>query len=165
MTRAQTAAQGPALAIRPARTTAETAEAKALCLAYAQSLGFSLCFQGFDQEMAEFPGKYAPPTGALLIAERAGQVVGVVALRALDQGIAEMKRLYVAPEARGLDLGRRLAEAICAEAKRLGYRAIRLDTLPSMGAAIALYRSMGFRDIAPYTHNPVEGALFLERAL
>jgi ribosomal protein S18 acetylase RimI-like enzyme len=115
--------------------------------------------------MAEVPGKYAPPTGALLIAERAGQVVGVVALRALDQGIAEMKRLYVAPEARGLDLGRRLAEAICAEAKRLGYRAIRLDTLPSMGAAIALYRSMGFRDIAPYTHNPVEGALFLERAL
>jgi len=165
MLRAQTAAAKRKTTIRPATGADDIANAKALCLAYAESLGFSLCFQGFDQEIAEFPGKYAPPTGALLIAEREGEPLGVVALRDLGEGVGEMKRLYVKPEARGLDLGRRLAEAICAEAKRLGYRAVRLDTLPSMGAAIELYRSMGFRNIAPYTHNPVAGAMFLEKSL
>lgn len=146
-----------------ARGTADTGAAKALCLEYAEALGYSLCFQGFDKEMAEFPGNYVPPRGALFLAKSGGRPVGVVALRDLGDDIAEMKRLYVKPEARGLDLGRRLAETVVTEAKELGYRAIRLDTLPTMTAAIALYRDMGFRDIPAYTHNPVEGALFLER--
>lgn len=151
--------------IDPVTTADDVAAAKALCFEYAETLGFSLCFQGFDKEMAEFPGKYAPPMGALFLAKAGETPIGVVALRDLGQGVAEMKRLYVKPQARGQDLGRRLAERICAEAFNLGYRSIRLDTLPSMQAAIALYRDMGFVDIAPYTHNPVEGALFLEKRL
>lgn len=151
--------------IAPATSPDDIAAAKALCLEYAESLGFSLCFQGFDKEMEDFPGKYGPPLGSLLLAKEGTQAVGVVGLRDLGQGVGEMKRLYVKPEARGHDLGKRLAERICAEAFHLGYGAVRLDTLPSMQAAIALYRSMGFVDIPPYAHNPVEGALFLEKSL
>ncbi len=149
-----------------AATPEQIADVKALCLEYAESLGFSLCFQGFDQEMAEFPGKYARAAGgALLLGLVDGRVAGAVALRDLGDGACEMKRLFVRPFARGTGLGRRLAEAIIAEGRGLGYRAMRLDTLPSMEAAIALYRRLGFRVIPPYTYNPVPGAMFFERAL
>lgn len=159
-------APGATIAIVTATTPEQIAEAKALCLEYAESLGFSLCFQGFDREMAEFPGKYARDSGgALLLGLVDGRIAGAVALRDLGERVCEMKRLYVRSFARGTGLGRRLAEAIIAEAGRLGYRAMRLDTLPSMAAAVALYRGLGFRPIPPYTYNPVPGAMFFERAL
>jgi ribosomal protein S18 acetylase RimI-like enzyme len=111
--------------------------------------------------MAAFPSGYAPPRGALLLAERDGAIVGAVGLRDLGEGRCEMKRLYLRPTARGGGLGRRLAEAVIAEGRRLGYRAMRLDTLPTMDRALALYRAMGFNEIAPYYHNPL-GGVFLE---
>ena len=155
----------PNVAVRKPRDAAEIGAAKALFLDYARSLNFSLCFQDFDAEMAGFPGKYAPPTGALLLAVVDGVPVGAVGLRDLGGGVCEMKRLYVKPEFRALKLGRRLAEALVAEARALGYRAMRLDTLPDMQSAQALYRSMGFRDIPPYYDNPIEGARYMEHDL
>jgi putative acetyltransferase len=158
-------AADPAAILAEPANQAELAAAKDLMLAYARSLDFELCFQGFDEEMAAFPGVYAGPRGALLLASVAGQPAGVVALRPLDEGTCEMKRLYVSPAYRGMGLGRRLAEAAIAQARARGYRAMRLDTVPSMTAAIALYRALGFRPIPAYTHNPVPGALFFEREL
>lgn len=149
--------------VRPARSAPEVAAARALFLDYAGTLGFSLDFQDFAGEMAAFPGDYAPPGGALLVAERDGAIVGAVGLRDLGDGACEMKRLYLKPESRRGGLGRRLAEAVVAEGRRLGYRAMRLDTLPSMTAALALYRAMGFREIAPYyAGNPFPEAVYLE---
>lgn len=139
-----------------------------LLRAYERGLGISLCFQDFESELAGLPGDYAPPDGALILAHGGGgELVGVVALRALDRaaGICEMKRLYVAPAGRGQGLGRRLAEAVMAEGRRLGYRAMRLDTLPSMREAQGLYDRLGFRDIANYNGNPVAGTRFLEKDL
>ena len=147
--------------VRPARSAADVAAAKALFLEYAGTLGFSLDFQGFDDEMAAFPGGYAPPKGALFVAERDGAIVGAVGLRDLGEDRCEMKRLYLRPAARSGGLGRRLAEAIVAEGRRLGYRAMRLDTMPGMERALALYRAMGFREVAPYYDNPL-GGIFLE---
>jgi putative acetyltransferase len=117
------------------------------------------------RELAELPGKYAPPRGCILFAESEGHVFGVVALRPLDDHACEMKRLYVRPEARGRGLGVRLAREIMAEARRLGYAAIRLDTHESMLAAIELYRALGFREIAAYNGSPVPGLYYFERAL
>ena len=114
-----------------------------------------------ETELAELPGKYAPPGGRLLLAWQGAQAVGCAALRPLPGGDCEMKRLYVRAQARGEQLGRRLAHQICREARAAGYTRICLDTLPSMESAQALYRSLGFRPIAPYVYNPIAGTKFL----
>jgi ribosomal protein S18 acetylase RimI-like enzyme len=137
-------------------------EVRTLLTEYAGSVGFDLCFQDFDRELRELPGGYAPPTGSLLLAVGEYGAEGCVALRRLDGQTSEMKRLYVQPRARGSGLGRRLALAIMAEARRIGYARMRLDTVPSMNEAIGLYESLGFRRIAPYRSNPIAGALFME---
>lgn len=151
--------------ISPA-TPAEIPVVRELLLEYASSLGFSLCFQGFDRELAELPGAYAPPTGALLVARIDGAIAGCVGMRRLDDTICEMKRLYVRPtHRRAGGVGRALADAIIAHA-RARYRAMRLDTIAAtMGAAIALYRSMGFVEIAPYYENPLPDAIYMELTL
>lgn len=132
---------------------------------YAATLGVSLCFQNFEAELAELPGRYAPPEGRLLLGRDQDEVVGAIAMRSLGDGIAEMKRLYVRPAYRGHGYGRLLAKRIIAEAHTAGYRAIRLDTLPMMAAAIVMYRALGFWEISPYYVNPVPGALFFELSL
>jgi GNAT superfamily N-acetyltransferase len=133
---------------------------------YADSLGFDLCFQNFEQELAGLPGQYAAPSGCLLLATVGDEPAGCVALKKLADGTCEMKRLYVRGRYRGTGLGRALAEQIIREARRLGYQAIRLDTVPAvMGSAVALYRSLGFRDIPAYCFNPVPGALCMELQL
>jgi len=152
------------VAIRPA-SGADIETVRALFDEYARELAVDLSFQGFAEERDGLPGAYAPPRGRLLLAEIDGSAAGCVALRPLDAGTAEMKRLYLRPAARGTGLGRRLALAVVAEARTAGYARLRLDTLPSMGPAIAMYRTLGFREIPAYRHNPVPGALFLELAL
>jgi ribosomal protein S18 acetylase RimI-like enzyme len=130
---------------------------------YAASLSFDLCFQNFQQELDGLPGDYAPPDGGLWLAvDDSGAPAGCVALRRLELGIGEMKRLYVRPEQRGTGLGRRLARKAMEEAAIVGYQRIRLDTTPEMGDAIRLYESLGFTRIAPYRPNPIEGAIYME---
>jgi ribosomal protein S18 acetylase RimI-like enzyme len=132
---------------------------------YASSLGIRLDFQNFDEELAALPGDYRPPAGRLLLAQWTGEPAGCVALRRIEGPICEMKRLYTRPKFRRLGIGRALCEAVMQEARRIGYQRMRLDTLPSMEAAKAMYLSFGFREIAPYCYNPVEGAMFLELEL
>lgn len=151
--------------VTPAATAEDLAHARALFEEYAASLDFSLCFQGFDAELATLPGRYAPPSGRLLLARVDGAVAGCVALRRIADGTCEMKRLFVRPAFLGTGCGRALAEAIVAEARGAGYAAMRLDTIPKMRPAIALYESLGFRDIPPYTENPIDGARYLELRL
>jgi putative acetyltransferase len=129
---------------------------------YSRGVGVDLCFQNFSKELAELPGDYRPPRGALLIALADGATAGCIALHAWDADVAEMKRLYVRPTARGSGLGRELTVATIDRARSAGYRRLRLDTLPSMQSAIALYRSLGFTEISPYRENPVPGSLFFE---
>ena len=133
-----------------------------LFVEYAQAIAVDLCFQDFERELTELPGRYAPPAGSLLLALDGTNAAGCVALRNIGDGICEMKRLYVRPAFRGKGLGRALASDIIAAAKQIGYERMRLDTLSSMKEAIALYQSLGFRHIAPYYDNPNRGAAFME---
>ena len=197
-------------------TSGDIGRAKALFLEYAASLGFELCFQSFDEELAGLPGEYAPPSGVLLIAvEEAvesafgpwgggsaedsgkvpaevsagvsaggsaegsaegfaegsgegfgdGEAMGCVALRRLDTETCEMKRLYVRPPSRGKGIGRTLVETTIGHARRIGYKRMRLDAIRNMTAAVGLYTSMGFEEIAPYRHNPIAGAVYMELSL
>jgi GNAT superfamily N-acetyltransferase len=152
-------------AIERAADPEDVEAVRRLFVEYQESLGVDLCFQGFDRELAELPGDYTPPGGRLLIARDDGAAVACVALRRLDAATCEMKRLYVQPSHRGLGLGRALAEAVISEARLTGYERMRLDTLPSMSEAAVLYERLGFRDIEPYTENPVPGARFLQLEL
>lgn len=136
-----------------------------LFLEYAESLGFDLCFQNFDKELANLPGEYAQPTGRLLLAVNGSASIGCVALRKFDEGACEMRRLYVKTEYRGRGIGKILTETIIIEAKSVGYRRLLLHTLPAMKSAFAMYRSMGFTEIPPYDPTPVEGAVFMDLKL
>ncbi len=150
------------VSITPAHESHHIPEIKTLFLEYAQSLNFSLCFQGFDKELDGLPGYYAPPRGALLAAKVGDAYAGCIALRPLEENICEMKRLFVRNQFRGLQIGKKLAVTILEEGSRLGYEKMRLDTVPIMQPAIALYRSLGFVEIPPYCENPVDGALYME---
>jgi putative acetyltransferase len=153
------------LQIRPADGPDDMQSVRELFQEYAASLDIDLCFQAFEEELATLPGKYAPPAGRLLLAVEDAEKAGCVALRPIGDGIAEMKRLYVRPAFRGRGVGRLLIAALLDESKQAGYTRVRLDTLPSMGAAITLYRSFGFYDIPPQPGHAVPGTLFLERRL
>ncbi len=151
--------------IRPARCEHDLATARELFLEYAAEIGHDLCFQSFQAELENLPGKYAPPAGELLIAWRDEHAVGCVAMRPLESDCCEMKRLYLRTSARGSGLGRRLAQEILACAARAGYRRMRLDTLSTMTAAQALYRSLGFVQCGAYYDNPLAGVVYMECAL
>ncbi len=153
------------LKILAAITNEDMRHIRALFEEYAASLDFDLNFQHFDQELAHLPGEYSEPHGCLLLARSDDLVAGCIALRAMDDGICEMKRLYVRPQFRKLGLGKMLVQAIIEKARQKGYRAMRLDTVPAMERAQALYRSFGFQEIAPYRYNPIEGAVFMELVL
>ena len=152
--------------VRVAQTAEDVEAVRALFLEYAASLGFDLAFQDFEHEVASLPGNYAPPRGALLLAMDGATPAGCIALRPWgDADTCEMKRLYVRPSMRGKRVGATLVARILDLARSRGYRRMRLDTVPGMEAAIALYRTAGFHDIAPYRPNPVAGALFMELEL
>ncbi len=153
------------VSINPAATPGEIALVRELFLEYARSLGFDLCFQGFDEELAGLPGSYAPPNGRLLLALSGPVAVGCVAVRPLEPEICEMKRLFVRPGHRGQGIGKILVDRIVQEARGIGYRAMRLDAIRTMEAAVRLYASMGFREIPPYRFNPIEGAVYMELSL
>ena len=171
------------LAITPARGDEDLAAVARLFREYQISIGTDLCFQGFEEELKTLPGHYAPPRGEILMARAGRAAAGVVALRPLPNyggarltcggsgldgaanGTCEMKRLYVRPAFRAAKLGRRLAERVIAEAQRLGYRRLVLDTLKDMTAAQALYRVLGFEEIEAYYENPLEGVRYFARAL
>jgi GNAT superfamily N-acetyltransferase len=165
--------------IRSAAAASDIECARALFVEYAQWLKVDLCFQGFDRELASLPGAYAPPRGALLLAGRPETAFACIALRPLDAApgcgcgaaakadtaIGEVKRLYVQPERRGEGWGARLAREVIDEARRIGYRELKLDTLEWMRAARSLYASLGFRECAPYYDNPLAGAVYMSLTL
>ncbi|TAJ89126.1 MAG: GNAT family N-acetyltransferase [Reyranella sp.] len=158
--------------IGPPRDTTDYDAIAELVREYSGSLGFSLDYQGFEAELADLRAKYGPPGGALLLARVDGESAGTVALRQLEPGIGEMKRLYVRPDFRrertesGNSIGRELAHRIVETARACGHRRLRLDTIgPQMEAAIKLYRTMGFTEIAPYYPSPVPGTVYMELVL
>lgn len=151
--------------IIPTQSAEHLLAARNLFMEYADALGVDLCFQGFQQELDALPGDYAPPDGRLLLAIEDDQAIGCVAVRNLGTGICEMKRLYVRSEHRGKGLGRKLSEAIIAEARAMGYKKMRLDSLTTLKEAAGLYRSLGFTEIAPYRFNPLPEAVFMELEL
>ena len=152
--------------VAQATSPSQIAEARELFLEYAQSLGFSLCFQSFDQELASLPGDYAPPDGRLLLATYENGLAGCVALHKLEPRICELKRRYLPPQFRGKGFGRALSDQIIAEARQIGYQCIRLDTVePVMKDAVAMYRKIGFQEIPPYRPNPIAGARYMELKL
>jgi GNAT superfamily N-acetyltransferase len=149
-----------------AEKPAQIEAARELFREYERRLRLDLCFQDFERELAELPGKYAAPEGRLLLAFVEGKAAGCIALRKLEKGVCEMKRLYVRSEFRGRGLGRLLVERSIAEARSLGYRKMRLDTLPGkMAKAVSLYEAHGFRAIPAYYHNPYGETLFMEKDL
>ena len=152
--------------IRQAETDDEIAITREIFREYEAWLGLDLCFQGFEDELKNLPGKYAAPGGRLYLARVDRSVAGCIALRPLGSEVCEMKRLFVREQFRGLQIGRLLIERVIADAKEIGYDAMRLDTFPpKMGKAVGLYESYGFRAIAPYYDNPNEGVLFMELSL
>jgi len=152
--------------IAPALSPTQIESIRALFIEYAESLGFSLCFQGFDKEIAELPGKYAQPQGRLLLGTVGGEVAGCVALRPIAEGVCELKRLYVRPAFRSTGLGRALMDRILAEARGIGYGRMQLDTVVGqMDRAIAMYRRYGFQEFAPTGRHPVPGSIFMEMDL
>lgn len=155
----------PLLEVLPVRTQAQIAAVQGLFRDYQQGLGIDLCFQGFEEELAQLPGLYAEPEGALLMALVNGQPAGCCALRPLAHSdhldACEMKRLFVRPAFRGLGLGRRLVDAIVLAAEQAGYATMLLDTLSDMESARALYQEVGFVETEPYYHNPLAGAHYL----
>jgi putative acetyltransferase len=150
------------LKIAPARSAQDLEDVRILFGEYAGLVAEALCFQNFDQELEALPGAYAPPGGALLIARDGAAAAGCVALRRLDAGTGEMKRMFVREAYRGSGLGRRLAGAVIDEARKRKYGRLVLDTLPKLAPAIALYRDLGFREIAPYLESPTPGAICFE---
>lgn len=153
------------LEIVPAHEEPLLAEIRVLFREYAESLGFHLCFQDFDREMAELPGRYTPREGRLLIAKWSGEIAGCVAMKQLGPGLCEMKRFFVRPTYRGKGIGQAVANAIIEESRKAGYEKMRLDTVPSMQSAIRIYESLGFKDTEPYVFNPVPGVRYLELRL
>lgn len=153
------------MTLRQAQITKEVEEARELFREYQRSLGVDLCFQDFDREVAGLPGEYTPPSGRLLLCFLGDDLAGCIALRRIDPTTCEMKRLFVRPAFRGKHLGRKMAEAIILEARGIGYKLMKLDTLPMMTEAIQLYISLGFKTTEPYRLNPVPGALFMELKL
>jgi len=151
--------------VAEATTESELAAARALIEEYAASLDIDLGFQGFDEEIAHFPRGYSPPDGVVFVAWEGEEPAGVVALRRFRGSVCEMKRLYVRPAHRGKGLGRKLSVEVIAAARRLGYTRMWLDTLPTMDAAIGIYRALGFHDIPAYRFNPVAAARYMELEL
>jgi GNAT superfamily N-acetyltransferase len=151
--------------IKQAQTKEEIQEVRSLFREYAAFLDVDLCFQGFEEELSGLPGNYSRPDGDLLIGLDGVNIVGCVAVRRLGDGICEMKRLFVRPEARGTGLGRRLAQAIIEVARELGYAFMRLDTLDKLTEAMHLYETLGFRRTEPYYYNPLPGVVYWELKL
>jgi GNAT superfamily N-acetyltransferase len=149
--------------IRQAETVNDIESARALFREYEMWLGMSLCFQGFEEEMANLPGKYAPPDGRLYLAFVNTELAGCIALRKFEDGTCEMKRLFLREMARGHGLGNQLIEKLINDARTIGYSKMRLDTYPpKMGKAVSLYESHGFHPVEPYYNNPHDGVLFME---
>ncbi len=153
------------LEIVTAITPAHVAQVRELFVEYAAWLGISLCFQGFDEELEGLPGRYAPPGGLLLLGLDGDRAVCCIGMRPLEDGVCEMKRLYVRPSHRGQALGQTLVLRVLRAAERIGYKSMRLDTLPVMASARQLYARLGFREIEPYYTNPVEGVVYMQIAL
>jgi putative acetyltransferase len=153
------------LRISEVKTPEHLEVARALFREYADSLGFALSFQNFEEELAELPGDYTPPGGRLYLAFEGKRPAGCIALRKLTDDDCEMKRFYVCPLFRGKGVGKLLATIVIGEAREIGYRRMLLDTVPSMKRAMVLYRALGFKPIAPYRENPLPGASFMELAL